>query len=228
MVLNTTWPYYAFEELEAVHENNRMEKVKNAETSRFWPSKQIAYSRNKKNRSLERILFRIINDLQPKTMLEVGCCSGIDTLYMAKACPKAKLISTIEQTDNLPSIEKALMNCPESDIRLFNGPAGTSLEGALAQIDKLDFVLFNATKDRQRRLNDFTSCLRKAHAGSVFVLKNIHQTPEQGKTWDMIRNHPNVRVSIDLLHMGILLFKPELVHKNLRIRINRHHHERLH
>lgn len=183
MVLNTKWPFYAFEALEAVHD---VEK-----------NRSIMRLKKKMPHQVERMIFRIIQDQQPSTMLEIGDRTGIDTHYMVNACPKA----TCKSITYSPGLKD-----------------DQSLKGVLSQMEKLDFVLFNAPAERQQRMNEFRNCLQKAHEGSLFVVKHIHQTPEQGFTWKLMRNHPEVRASIDLYSIGILFFRNDLPKCKLRIK----------
>jgi len=183
-VLNTKWHYYAFEALEAVHQ-----KEKHRSFERFT---------KKTPHRVERMLFNIVQDLQPATMLEIGNRSGIETQYLVNACPKA----TCKSLNYLP-----------------NTKDDQSLKVALSQMEKLDFVLFNAPVDRTQRMNEFRLCLQKVHEDSLIVIKYIHQNPEQAFTWKLMRNHPEVRSSIDLYSLGILIFRSDLPKCRLRIKI---------
>jgi hypothetical protein len=184
-VLNSKCPFYAFEALEAVHP----EKVKHY-AIRF---------RKKEPHPVQRMIFRIIQDHQPATMLEIGNRTGIDTQYMVNASPKA--------------LCKSITYAPDTkDVQ--------TLKVTLSQMEKLDFVLFNAPAERTQRMNEFRMCLQNVHEGTLMVVKYIHQTPEQAFTWKLMRNHPEVRASIDLYSFGILFFRNDLPKCSLRIKLN--------
>jgi hypothetical protein len=183
MVLNTNSTYYAFEALGGVHQIEKRH--------RFTSLKK------KEPHHVERMIFRIVQDHQPLTMLEVGNRTGIETQYMVNACPKATC--------------KSIAYAP-------NKEDDKSLKLALLQIDKLDFVLFNAPAKRSERMNEFRLCLAKMHDGSLFVVNHIHKTPELTLTWKLMRNQTEVRASIDLYSIGILFFKSDLPKCKLRIK----------
>ncbi len=185
MVLNTNCTYYAFEALEAVHQKEK--------GHRFIRLKK------KEPHHVERMIFRIVQDHQPDTMLEIGNRTGIETQYMVNACPKAAC--------------KSITYGP-------NKEDDNSLKLALAQMEKLDFVLFNAPAERSERMNEFRLCLQKMHEGSLFVVNHIHKSPELALTWKLMRNHAEVRASIDLYSIGILFFKSDLPKCRLRIKSN--------
>jgi hypothetical protein len=184
-VLSSKWPYYAFEALEAVHANDE-------KRSRFRFKK-------KEPHLVQRLIFRIVQDQQPGTMLEIGNCTGIDTQYMVNACPKA----TFKSFTYTPGTKNDL-----------------TLKAMLSTLENLDFVLFNAPAERTQRMNEFRMCLQKPHEGALFAVKHIHLTPEQAFTWKLMRNHPEVRASIDLYSLGILFFRNDLPKCRLRIKIN--------
>ena len=183
MVLDTKWPYYAFEALEAVHQDEKR--------------RSLFRLKKKGGHQLQRMIFRIVQDHQPATMLEIGNRSGIETQYMVNACPKATFKSIAYSSDTKDE---------------------QSMKMELLQMEKLDFVLFNAPAERSQRMNEFRLCLLKVHDGSLFVVKYIHQTPEQAFTWKLMRNHPEVRASIDLYSLGILFFRKDLPNCKLRIK----------
>ena len=183
-VLNSKWPYYAFEALEASHRPDS--------------KRRIVSLRNREPHREQRMIFRIVQDQQPDFMLEIGHQSDLDTLYMAHACPKA-LCKTITHAIGSKN-EQNLM-------------------AMLSSTEKLDFVLFNAPAERRQRMDEFRLCLQKVHDGTLFVVKNIHQSPEQAFTWKLMRSHPEVRASIDLYSLGILFFRNDLPKCKLRIKL---------
>src|SRR5690606_4603871 len=42
---------------------------------------------------------------------------------------------------------------------------------------------------------------------NLFVLPNIHKTPEMKKAWETIKKDPNVTVTIDTYHLGLIFFR---------------------
>lgn len=185
MVLNTKWPYYAFEALEAAHHS----KKKSRYIPRFKP---------KVPHQVERLIFRIVQDHQPSTILEIGNRNGMDAKYIASACPKAHFESITYLTDAKPD---------------------KTLKTALSKTEQLDFVLFNAPTERQQRMTEFKNCLQQTHDGTLMVVKHIHSTPEQGLNWKLMRNYPEVRASIDLYSIGILIFRNDLPKCRLRLKL---------
>lgn len=110
-VLNSKWPYYAFEALEDVHQSETRHTL--------FPILK------KEPHRVQRMIFRIVNDQQPSIMLEIGNQNGIDTQYMVNACPKAicKSITYAPNSTDNQIIDKTLLDLPQVDFVLFNAPA---------------------------------------------------------------------------------------------------------
>jgi len=53
---------------------------------------------------------------------------------------------------------------------------------------------------------------------SVCVVANIHQTPEMEAAWEAIKKDPNVTVTIDTYHLGLVFFRREQVKQHFIIR----------
>ncbi|HET9570588.1 MAG TPA: hypothetical protein VFP20_04185 [Bacteroidales bacterium] len=182
-VLNSKWPYYAFESLEV----NPKTKRKRFRTT----------FKKKDSHQIQRMIFRIVQDLQPASILEIGNRNGIETRYMLSACPKAICKSITYLSD---------------------AKEHSTLNEILLSMDKLDFVLFNAPAERKQRMEEFNDCLQKIHEESLIVIKLIHQTPEQAYLWKQMKNHPKVQASMDLYSLGILFFRSDLPKCRLRIK----------
>ena len=54
------------------------------------------------------------------------------------------------------------------------------------------------------------ACMEIHRNDSIFVLADIHWSVEMEKTWETIRNMPEVTLSIDLFWIGILFFDPSI------------------
>jgi len=182
-VLDPKCPYYAFEALETVHQQKR--------------KRSALTFRKKEPHQVQRMIFRIVQDLQPANMLEIGNRIGLETQYMVNACPKA-ICNSITYSPNTKNDQ--------------------TLKSTLVSLEKLDFVLFNAQTERNQRMDEFSQCLQKAHEGTLMVIKHIHQTPEQAFTWELMQNHPEVQASIDLYSLGILFLRKDLPKCKLRIK----------
>jgi predicted O-methyltransferase YrrM len=83
----------------------------------------------------------------------------------------------------------------------------------------LDFVFFDANHQKQPTLQYFNQCIAKANKNGIFVFDDIHWSEGMEQAWEIVKQHPKVTTSIDLYHMGILFFNPELKPATYRIKL---------
>jgi predicted O-methyltransferase YrrM len=154
-------------------------------------------------------LFRLVNFCKPKTMLEMGTSLGVSTIYQASASLNAKLISL----EGDPQIAK-LANYHLEEFKIKNvdlrvGKFEDTLQLALNDLGKLDYVFVDGNHRLKPTLDYFESCLAFSHNETVFVFDDIHWSDEMELAWEKIKEHPRVTISIDLFHMGIVFIRKE-------------------
>jgi predicted O-methyltransferase YrrM len=81
-----------------------------------------------------------------------------------------------------------------------------------------DLVFFDGNHKKEPTLSYFEQCLPHIHPGTIFLFDDIHWSAGMEEAWNIIRNHPKVRVSIDLYHLGIVFFREELSKEDFTIR----------
>jgi len=59
----------------------------------------------------------------------------------------------------------------------------------------------------------------KLHNDSMILINDIHRTKENTSTWAALTQDEMVRVSIDMLHCGVLFFRKEQAKEHFKIRI---------
>jgi predicted O-methyltransferase YrrM len=154
-----------------------------------------------------RLLFRLVNYVQPKVMVEVGTSLGISTLYQAKACPDAKFITmegspkTIEIAEDNFSLLKA------SNIKIVVGDFKTTLPEVLKSLTRIDYVFFDGNHSKEATLEYFSSFLAKASDNCVFVLDDIRWSKGMVEAWNKIIEEPKATVTIDLFNFGLVFFR---------------------
>lgn len=165
-----------------------------------------------------RLLFRLINYFQPHTVIETGTSLGISTCYMAKANPKS-MIYSIEACKN--KIEKAKINFDKlkiNNVDFINDNFDNALPKILLKINQLDFAFFDGNHQKEPTLKYFNLCIEKIQNDTVFVFDDIYWSPQMTEAWEVIKNHKQVTVTIDLFYMGIVFFRKELQKQHYVIR----------
>lgn len=215
-VISDTSAYYAFDKIESVRAKMLLSDEK-IPVSDFGTGGE---DKNQKLLSLGfiarhyvkpvkdgQLLFRLVNFFRPSTILELGTSLGITTLYLAAPQSSSRVI-TLEGCPNTAAVAgKNFKRVGAANIFQVVGEFSKSLPEALSRTQKLDFVYFDGNHRKQPTLNYFHACLQQMHAGSVFVFDDIYWSREMAAAWQEIKTHPSVTVSIDLYHVGILLFR---------------------
>ena len=163
--------------------------------------------------SYSRLLFRMVNYLKPKTILEMGTCFGISSLYLYLPNTQTKMI-TMEGCPNVAQIAKKNFNqIKANNLKLINAPFDVALPEVLESYEQLDLLFVDGNHKREPTLFYFKQALEKANNQSCFIFHDIHWTQEMEGAWRTIQEHPRVRVTIDLFFMGLVFFNPEVKEK---------------
>jgi len=210
--------YYAFPEIEHLRWRLRKNKRKISITDYGAGSKVIASS----SRSIASIarysavsastgqqLFRLANLFHPKKMLELGTSLGISTAYQKTAVLNAEMISIEGCPETAQLAQQHLQAFEFSNLDIRTGSFSQLLPTALQDLSKLDYLYLDGDHRRGASLEYFQTCLEYAHENSIFIIADIHWSAEMEDAWRQMKNHPNVTLSIDLFHLGLLFFRKE-------------------
>ena len=154
-------------------------------------------------------LFRLVNFYKPKTMVEIGTSLGISTLYQAMAALNAEFY-TLEGDPIISKIaQHNFKELKMSQIQMVQGNFDKTIYPTLEKIKQLDYIFIDGNHRLEPTFRYFETALKYAHSESVFVIDDIHWSDEMERAWLKIKNHPQVTISIDLFHMGIVFFRKE-------------------
>lgn len=222
-VFNERHPYYAFKEIERTRasllSDNSTIYVNDHGTGNSRERKISDIARScLKSKKEAQMLFRFACLMQPKNILELGTSLGISTLYLSKARTSAK-IYTIEGCPNIAKIAQTnFKNSKANNINSIVGNLDTKLPEILSKIDSLDMVFFDANHTKEATLNYFYQCLEKVNNNTVFIFDDIYWSEGMTQAWEEIYQNPNVTYSIDLFHLGIVLFNKEWIKSHFKVK----------
>lgn len=229
MVRELFWeshPFYAFEKIDAARKMLLRNKQKVNVSTLGMPSvisgKQKSIRKLMNDGSIPdkygKLLFRLVNYLACKTILELGTGTGMGTLYLALPSSRAKVFSM----DGNRELHQVAQNVFEitgiSNVELVTDAFKKHLPQILDHVDQLDFVLFDGDHQYQSTIEYFEMCLKKISNNTVFVFDDIHWSPDMEKAWKEIAGRSEVTVSIDLFRMGLVLFRKECTKQHYVLR----------
>ncbi len=162
-------PYYAYHTLDKKH------------FSAFLP-----HYRKKVN----RLLFRLVNHLNPQSLIEVGVGNGASISYMRAARPSIQSF-TIKGKDVVKTLDKL-----EEDIR------------SLGEVGLLHIGHTPYYKEV------FEQVLPYVNSRSCIIVGNLYQSKEKKDWWNQVKEDERVRLTFDLYDVGLVFFDKKRVKQN--------------
>lgn len=164
------------------------------------------------------LLFRITNYFQPTSVLEIGTSLGLATSALALGNTKAS-ITTLEGCPNTMAIAKI-------QLQKFNLNNVKSIETEFSDYLKTqdpkprtqDLIYFDGNHQKQATLEYFELLLPTVTNETLWIFDDIHWSKEMEDTWEIIKNHPKVTVTIDTFQWGLVFFRREQPKEHFVIR----------
>lgn len=165
------------------------------------------------------LLFRLVDFLQPDTIIELGTSLGITTCYFAKAVKKSKIV-TIEGNPELAAIAKhGFDKLAISTITLKTGSFETHFLETLNEVKQADFIFFDGNHKLASTLHYFEEALPFINENTVFVFDDIYWSQEMKQAWETIKAHNMVTITIDLYAMGLVFFRKGQRKQHFKLRV---------
>ena len=165
-----------------------------------------------------QLLFRIADRYGAGNILEFGTSLGITTLYLASASKKSRVISLEGNPLLLDLAQQQINKLGIQNITLKQGDFGETLLPALQQLVTVDFIFFDGNHHKIPTLQYFREALPFKNENSIFVFDDIYWSEEMKESWEEIKSHEEVRLTIDLYYFGIVFFRKELSKQHFTLR----------
>jgi len=158
-------------------------------------------------------LYRLIAKFRPGTMVELGTSIGLTALYLAKGAPESRLY-TIEGCPELFRFSKALIQKQGvKNIISVTGNFNGALPQLLSEISTLDFIYIDGNHAYEPTIRYFNLALEKKRPSTIMVFDDIYWSSGMERAWKEICSHPEVTLSLDFFHFGIVFFRTEQKNK---------------
>jgi len=166
-----------------------------------------------------QLLFRIVKEYQPQTILELGTSLGITTSYLSLANPGAQLV-TLEGAHEVAAVaRKNFQQTGMKNVQIEEGNFDTTLTAVLGRLSPVDLAFIDGNHRQEPTERYFQELLPKVNNDSILIFDDIHWSREMEQAWETIKAHPGVRCSIDLFFTGLVFFRQEFREKqHFRIR----------
>ncbi len=162
-----------------------------------------------------KLLYRITAYLNIENSIELGTSVGLATASLA-SYPKNKIL-TIEACPNTATVAKNyLQDHGFKNVKI----EVHKFEEIIPQLQqKYDLAYIDGNHSYEATLKNFELLLPRKHNNSVFIFDDIYWSPEMQKAWKEIQQHPDVRVTIDTFHWGLVFFRKEQTKEHFKIRV---------
>jgi predicted O-methyltransferase YrrM len=168
------------------------------------------------------LLFRLTRYFQPKNILEIGTSLGLATSALALGNPKAKLI-TLEGCPETANVAKNQLhqfdyNNVENIVTEFESYFEDLQLRLKTKTENFNLIYFDGNHSKKATLAYFDLLLPTIDNDSVWIFDDIHWSLEMEEAWEIIKNHPKVKVTIDTFQWGFVFFRREQEKEHFIIR----------
>tara|TARA_R100001369_G_scaffold92320_1_gene136748 strand:- start:1382 stop:2155 length:774 start_codon:yes stop_codon:yes gene_type:complete len=165
----------------------------------------------------QRLLFRIVQYLKPKAIVELGTSLGMATTALALGNPKAE-IKTVEGCPN--TLKKAtdyFAKTKLQNIQTYNQSFEEFFKKQSSET--YDLVFIDGNHNKEHTVAYFNLLLKQVHNESVLVFDDIYWNTAMTEAWQEIIKNPKVTVSIDTFQWGLVFFRKEQRKQHFSIRL---------
>lgn len=189
-VIYEKYPYYKYTRLDEIRRQLKSE------------GKGKYLNRTKVN----QLLFRLVNRMQPDSVIEVGTLTGLTTLYLSQA----KVNTCCETFDDVRACNEIAtrMLTGLANIRFHKGDILSELRETLVGLPSVDFLYLD---DRDCAEQAFEACVKKTTARSLFVIKGIRSSSLKKKWWQRVVDDERTGITFDLYDLGLVFFDKQKI-----------------
>ncbi len=166
-----------------------------------------------------KLLFRIVKYFQPESILEIGTSLGLATSALSLGFTKSKIITLEGCPNTINQCKLQFQKFNFKNIDLINTEFSSYLKTNNQQPATSNLIYFDGNHSKKSTLDYFNLLLPTITNDSVWIFDDIHWSQEMENAWEIIQNHPKVKVTIDTFQWGIVFFRVEQEKEHFVIRV---------
>jgi predicted O-methyltransferase YrrM len=163
-----------------------------------------------------RLLYNLVAEFRPQTILELGTSLGVGTLHMALANPDAKIF-TLEGSTEKSGLASSMLQQYVANVNVITGDFNDRLSNVLEAAGKIDLAFIDGNHKKESTLKYFEEILVYSDNNTVIIFDDINWSPGMTDAWSEIQKHEKARVCLDLFRMGIVLMDRKLQKESFTI-----------
>lgn len=165
-----------------------------------------------------KLILKLIDYFKPNRILEIGTSIGLGTSAFAIPNLKAAII-TLEGCQETAAIaDEQFKKNDLNNIKVIIGDFKDTLPKVTTK-QNFDCIFFDGNHTKEATLHYFENCLQSRNNNSFWIFDDIYWNYGMQQAWQIIKNHPEVTVTIDIFHVGIVFFRKEQAKEHFKIRI---------
>jgi len=155
----------------------------------------------------DRLIFRLVNEFQPRSLSFYGSTFGVTLMAMALADRRIRLEAQVEN-DHYRSFCRRLIEVYE---------VGNIDLSGVGKVTASDFVVVQNPLDPDECSLVLDQIVTKPYNGIIIVC-GIHTSAEMEAVWKRYQKGQQVRISIDMFEIGIFICKEGLQKEDFVLR----------
>jgi predicted O-methyltransferase YrrM len=157
------------------------------------------------------LLFRVVDYFQPETILEIGTSLGLATSALSLGNKAAKIISLegCSKTQEQAQLQFQKSNFNRENIKFINTKFEDYLLNCQLNTEHCQLIYFDGNHSKKATLDYFEQLLPTITNETVWIFDDIHWSKDMEEAWEIIKNHPNIKVTIDTFQWGFVFFRKE-------------------
>jgi len=164
------------------------------------------------------LLYRITRWFHPEMIVELGTGMGISTLYLSSGSPETPLHSIERDMERAALAAQLIVRCCPGPLSIHWGEMDEKLEEILPLIPQRFVAFVDGNHHYEPTVNYIRKLLERAGEEAVIIMDDIYWSRGMYRAWKEASSWPEVGVSIDLFHMGILLLRKDLEKTEIKIK----------
>lgn len=158
-------------------------------------------------------IYRLINKFKPQNIIELGTSIGLTSLYLSLASAKSN-VYTLEGCPALLQFSNDLFKKQKiSNIKMIPGNFNDTFSDLLSTLPTADFIYIDGNHAYEPTIHYFKLALAKKNASTIMMFDDIYWSDDMEKAWKEIYSNPEVTLSMDFFHFGIVFFRTEQKNK---------------
>ncbi len=164
------------------------------------------------------LLYRITSWFQPEMIIELGTGMGISTLYLSSGSPETPLHSIEGDKERAALAAQLICRCCPGPLSIHWGGMEEKLELILPLIPQRFLAFVDGNHHYEPTVDYLRKLMDRAGDESVIIMDDIYWSRGMHRAWKEVVSWPEVKVSIDLFHLGILLLRKDLHKTEIKIK----------